>query len=184
MGMGGEAARPTESGCESISLRPITEDDRDFLLQVYSSTRQDELALVDWDDSQKEAFLQMQFAAQHRYYSENYLGATFELILDGQQPIGRLYVHRRADEIRVIDIALLPEHRNRGIGRRLMLEVLSEGQARGVPVTIHVECFNPAKRFYTRLGFEGIETHGVYELMKWTPESVLSGTAAVHASGF
>ena len=104
-----------ESG---IALRPITKEDRDFLFQVYASTRAEELALVDWDDSQKDAFLLMQFDAQDKYYQEQFSKATFQIILVNKKPVGRLYLDRRADEIRIIDIALLPEHRNQGVGSR------------------------------------------------------------------
>ncbi len=97
-------------------LRPITPEDEDFLYRVYASTREDELAPLDWDDEQKESFLKMQFAAQHKFYTEQFPRAEFQVILLDQEPIGRLYLDHRDDEIRLIDIALLPSHRNRGIG--------------------------------------------------------------------
>ncbi len=155
---------------DSISLRPITEGDREFLYRVYSSTREEELAIVPWDDSQKAAFLRMQFTAQHTWYSEHYRGAYFQVILDQGCPIGRFYVDRRASEIRVVDIALLPAYRNRGIGSRLMSGIVTEGRMHRLPVTIHVECFNPARRLYERLGFRPVKDDGVYQLMRWTPE--------------
>jgi ribosomal protein S18 acetylase RimI-like enzyme len=162
--------RRSEVTGESISLRPVTEDDRDFLCRVYSSTRKEELSLVDWDEQQKASFLFMQFSAQHTCYSEHYPGAQFDIILVNGRPAGRLYVDRRASEIRVVDISLLPEYRNRGIGSSLLRELFDEGRQRAVPVTIHVECFNPAQRLYNRLGFEHVATHGVYHLMSRAPE--------------
>jgi hypothetical protein len=78
----------------AITLRPITPDDEEFLCRVYGSTREEELALTDWDVAQKTAFVQMQFAAQHRYYQENYRQTTFDVILADGVPAGRLYVAR------------------------------------------------------------------------------------------
>jgi ribosomal protein S18 acetylase RimI-like enzyme len=151
-----------------ISLRSVTPQDNEFLYRVYASTRQEELAQVDWDTAHKEAFLRMQFAAQAKYYAENYDGAQFQIVLLNDTPVGRLYVARWAKGIRIIDIALLPEYRGRGIGSTLLNEILAEGQTRGLPVTIHVERFNPARRLYDRLGFRVAEDKGVYYLLEWT----------------
>ena len=101
----------------TLSLRPIQPGDEPFLYRLYASTRAEEMALVDWSDEQKRAFLRMQFDAQHRFYIERFSSARFDVIeLDGS-PIGRLYLDRRDNEIRVIDISLLPEHRGKGITR-------------------------------------------------------------------
>lgn len=154
-----------------ITLRPITPPDEAFLCRLYASTREDEMALVDWPETEKEAFLQMQFRAQHTYYMEHFRQAAFDLILLAGEPVGRLYLDRRAEEIRIIDIALLTEHRRKGIGGRLLKEILAEGESAGLPVRIHVERYNPALHLYYRLGFEKISDEGVYYLMEWRPET-------------
>jgi GNAT superfamily N-acetyltransferase len=139
------------------------------LLAVYASTRQEELALTDWDDAQKDAFVRMQFDSQRRYYEEHYRGASFDVIVVDGMPAGRLYVARWPEEIRVVDIALLPEHRGRGVGTGLMGELLAEAAAAAKPVSIHVEKFNPALRIYGRLGFSVVEDRGVYLLLRCRP---------------
>ncbi len=146
------------------TLRPIAPADEGFLYEVYAGTRAAELALVDWDAARQAAFLRMQFAAQHRSYQEHYPAANFSIILVGGEPVGRLYVARWPDEIRIIDIALLPAHRNRGIGTALLQALLAEADAAGSRVTIHVERFNLALRLYERLGFRPAVDRGVYWL--------------------
>jgi ribosomal protein S18 acetylase RimI-like enzyme len=153
-----------------LSLRPATTADRPFLYQVYASTRQDELAPVPWAEAEKTAFLQMQFDAQDKYYVANYAGAQFLVVMLQNTPIGRLYIDRWEREIRIIDIALLPEYRNMGCGSALLHDILVEGQVHMQPVTIHVERYNPALRLYQRLGFKPIADKGVYLLMQWVPE--------------
>ena len=153
----------------SITFRPIRPEDEAFLYQVYASTREDELAQVPWDEGEKETFLSMQFKAQHQYYQEQFLNAEFQIILLDDRPIGRLYVDRRPDEIRLIDIALLPGERNGGIGTLLLKELLVEAAWVGKPVRIHVERFNPALRLYEQLGFSRIDDQGVYHLMECSP---------------
>ena len=123
--------------------------------------------MVPWDDAQKAAFVRMQFDAQHAYYQEQYAGASFDIILVGEQPAGRLYFERTAKEFRIIDIALLPEFCNRGIGTTLLHGLQAEAAAAGKPLRIHVERFNPALRLYERLGFRQIDDRGVYLFMEW-----------------
>src|SRR5204863_5278754 len=137
----------------TVSLRQVKPSDRSFLLEVYSSTREQELALVDWSVEQKRAFCEMQFAAQDSYYRENYAGATHQVILVDGQVAGRLYVARLANEILVVDIALLPAFRGRGVGGRLLRELQAEATRASKPLRIHVEKVNPARRLYDRLGF-------------------------------
>ncbi len=156
-------------GTAGVRLRPISPDDEAFLYDVYAGTRAEEMARLDWHGAQKESFLRMQFEAQHKDYTARYWGARFDIMeLDGE-PIGRLYVDRRKGEIHVIDIALLPAYRRRGIGGALMQELLDEAAAAGKKVSIHVEQHNPAKRLYQRLGFTPIADAGVYTLMEWSP---------------
>ena len=136
---------------------------------MYASTRAEEMALVDWSNAEKEVFLKMQFEAQHRFYQEQFIQAQFQIIQLGEEPIGRYYVDRREDEIRLIDIALLPEHRNQGIGGKLLVSLLEEAKLAGKPVRIHVETFNPAMSLYQRMGFYPIGENGVYQLMQRDP---------------
>ena len=156
---------------DSIRFRPIREDDVEFLYRVYASTREEEMALTGWGDAEKETFLRMQFNAQHTYYQRTYTDATFEIILISGEPIGRLYLDRRKDEHRIVDIALLTAHRGAGIGGAIMRDLLREAADAGKPVRIHVEQNNPAMRLYERLGFRKVGDTGVYFLMEWTVNS-------------
>jgi ribosomal protein S18 acetylase RimI-like enzyme len=108
----------------------------------------------------------MQFEAQHRHYHENYTATTYEVVLVDGEPAGRLYVARWERELRIVDIALLPEFRGRGIGGGLVRELIEEAGAAGKPVTIHVELENPAMSLYERLGFARKEEVGAYLLLE------------------
>lgn len=152
---------------DDVTLRPATQDDEALLRAVYASTRANELALTNWSAEQKDEFCRMQFDAQDRHYRLHYPGAEFLIIDRDGAPSGRLYVERGPRGIRILDIALLPEHCGAGIGTRLLGELQAEAAATGKTVTIHVEKFNPALRLYQRLGFRQIEDQGVYLLMEW-----------------
>jgi GNAT superfamily N-acetyltransferase len=154
-------------GEPSVGLRPALPDDQELLYRVYRSTREPELALVDWDEAGKEAFVRMQFAAQQRHYRKHHAGASVDVVVVDGQDAGRLMVARRPDDVRIVDLALLPPYRGRGVGRALVEQVLAEAAATRRPVTIHVERFNPAMRLYARLGFEPLTDAGVHVLMEW-----------------
>jgi GNAT superfamily N-acetyltransferase len=161
----------------AYTLTPITPDDAEVLLRIYAGTREEELSVVSWGDEQKQAFLRQQFAAQHAHYQEHYEGASFDLIRVEGRPCGRLYVARWPREIRLMDIALLPERRNTGLGGRVMETLLAEARQKGLPVTIHVERLNRALAFYERLGFRIKEDKGVYLFLEWSPTAEPSTAA-------
>ncbi len=138
-----------------VMLRGCTPADEPFLADVYARTRTEELAPVPWSDEQKMAFLRQQFHAQDVAYRDSYPQATFSVIELAGAPIGRLYLTPLGDdELRIIDIALLPEHRGAGIGTHLIEEVVADGKRTGRFVSLHVERWNPALALYERLGFE------------------------------
>ena len=125
-----------------------------------------------WTDDEKAGFLRQQFEAQHTHYQRYYHDTTYDVILADAEPVGRLYVARWEHEIRLVDIALLPEHRRRGIGTRLLHEVLGEAASAGKTVSIHVEMNNPALELYERLGFQKMYDDGaLYNFMEWRPGS-------------
>ena len=155
-----------------LTLRPMTNADLPFLLEVYAAARAEELAQVSWSEAEKQAFLASQFNAQHHHYQTYYKTASFDVIEQNGQPIGRLYVDRWPSEIRIVDIALLPSYRSQGLGSHLLSQIQAEARAIGKTVSIHVEKYNPAYHLYSRLGFSKIGETGVYDLLAWKPDTV------------
>lgn len=156
--------RAAAAGCR---FRRIADDDLPFLARLYASTRAEELAFTDWPGDKKAEFLEQQFRAQHAHYQRYYLNADWLVTMREGRDIGRLYRERWPTQHRIIDIAFLPEHRGKGFGTALLLDLMDEAAAAGKAVSIHVEKFNPAMRLYRRLGFATAEDKGVYDLMRW-----------------
>jgi RimJ/RimL family protein N-acetyltransferase len=153
-----------------LALRPISADDLEFLYNLYAATRWEELSVTDWSDDQKHSFLRQQFEAQHAHYQKHYPNASWDLILQDGEAVGRLYVEEWPSQVRLIDIVVAAEVRNRGLGRALLEALMARCRELRKPLTIHVEIYNPAMRLYQRLGFRQIEDKGVYHLMEWRPE--------------
>lgn len=150
---------PDRSRQEPV-LRPVCEEDTEFLHRLYASTRAEEQELFGWNDAQWNGFIRMQFDLQQTYYRQNYHNASFDLVLLDKKPVGRLYVSRGKEEFRIIDISMLPEYRGRGIGGTLLQVLNREADQARVPVTLHVEKHNPALNLYQRIGFAVVEDRG------------------------
>jgi GNAT superfamily N-acetyltransferase len=147
-------------------LRAAEDSDRATLAAIYASTREEELASVPWTVEQKKAFTDWQSAQQEAHYALHYEGAERLLVEQGAATIGRIYVHTTRTEVRLMEMTLLPGWRNAGLGSRLMGVLLAYADGLRLPVSLHVEPFNPARRLYLRLGFEPREARGLYELME------------------
>lgn len=150
-----------------VNLRAARAEDEEFLLQVYACTRAEEMAMVPWTNEQKAAFLRFQFEAQRRHYSTHYPAAQHWIILRKDVPIGRMIVNEGDEEILLMDIALLPEHRRQGIGTALIRAVIAEAADQHKDLILHVETFNPAMKLYERLGFVKTSEMGIYHEMIW-----------------
>lgn len=151
----------------TVSLRPAMPEDEPILLRLYASTRTSELAMVPWDDSQKEAFLRTQFLAQSQHYADYFSDSEHKIILSDEQPVGRLYVARETDGIQILDITILPESRGAGIGTPIIKELMQEAASVDLPLTIYVENYNPSVRLFERLGFVRKEDDGLNILFEW-----------------
>ena len=131
----------------------------------------------DWTDEQKMEFIHFQWKAQLTHYQEHYPNATHHILLIKETkekrremvPIGRLYVEREPKLIRLMDIALLPEYRNKGWGGQLIQALLDEAAQNNQLVRLYVFKENhKAHRLYQRMGFQDLgEEGGLYLKMEW-----------------
>ena len=154
---------------ESISVRPVTADDEAILLEIYKSSRGDDLRGLGWAEDRISEFLGMQYEAQQNFYESEYERASDEIILWEGEPAGRLIVERREHEIRCVDIALLPEHRNRGIGTFLIQKLQDEARREKKPLRLQVIRFNRAVSLFERSGFVRTSETGTHFQMEWRP---------------
>lgn len=162
-------AVPAALAGRGVGLRPQVEADVPFLRRLYVSLRWEEVSRVPhWDDAARLAFLADQHARQHHHYTTHYTRSDFLIIERDGAPVGRLALDRgHPADLRVVDIALLPEARGQGFGTAFLAAVQAEARAEGKRVSIHVEGENPAKRLYARLGFREVSRNGPYRLMEW-----------------
>jgi ribosomal protein S18 acetylase RimI-like enzyme len=150
-----------------ITVRPEQPQDEPFLYELYASTRQEELEAWGWPPEVRATFLRMQFQASQGGYRTTFPGAEFQVVQVDGRNAGRLAVNRDPAELRVVDIALLPEFRNQGFGPALLQRVFGEAGATGRPVRLSVRKENRAARLYLRLGFVQTGESDLYREMEW-----------------
>jgi ribosomal protein S18 acetylase RimI-like enzyme len=162
---------PTNPESVSVQCRTERPDDEAFLFEVYASTRNTELGLTGWNAETKAAFLRMQFQAMRQGYAAQYPKGDFLVVLRGDNRIGRMVIDRNSEEIRLIDIALLPEERGRGIGTRLVRELQKEASCAGRGLRLQAVKNSGPAQWYRRLGFVVVQDDGIYESMDWRREA-------------
>ena len=157
----------------TVALRPVSAEDEEFLVSVYAGTRAQELAQVPWSDEQKTEFVRWQFNLQRQDYEAKFPHRQYDVIVVDDQPAGRIWISRDDEQIRLLDIALLEEFQNRGVGTVLLRRLINEAAGANKHLRHMVFILNTdAKRFYERLGFVVVEEVGAYLQMEWRGEGV------------
>ena len=158
-----------------LTLRRVTADDDEFLISLYSSTREEELGQVEWAEGQKDLFLRWQYQLQRSEYQTRFPDADYYIVLLDHQPAGRIWIGTDDEQIRLLDISLLPEFQNRGAGTLLIRYLMQEASVCAKPLRHMVFVLNSdAHRFYERLGFVIIDDLGAYKHMEWRPAQIES----------
>ena len=160
-----------------VTYRDVAPSDTAFLKALYRSTREAELDRTGWERADKSAFIDFQFNAQRRHYTEHYTGAAWLIIEQAGVPVGRLYLSRWTREDRIVDIILHADVRGGGLGTAILRDLQANAAASGRLLSIHVEKENPALTLYERLGFERVQDKSVYWLMHWQASGAQTSVA-------
>jgi len=151
----------------AVRLRPEREHDEAFLIDLYRSTRRDEMIRAGLDPRAMAPFLDSQFTLQRRHYRAHYPGCGFFVIVHERQPIGRIYVHPTPGDYRLVDISLLPRARGKGFGGQLIAALQAFAAARRSAVSLHVDPLNRATELYKRFGFVIVDRESASWRMEW-----------------
>jgi GNAT superfamily N-acetyltransferase len=129
---------------EEISLRIATAKDLEFLYSLLKAALGPyvEQTYGPWhEEEQRDRFFEFTKPEAH------------QIVESDGQPIGCLNIEWLPDEVKLKRVFLLPAFQKRGIGSRLVRQVLSEAKLAGLPVRLRVFKVNPAQRLWQRLGF-------------------------------
>lgn len=154
------------------TLRAATPDDLDFQRQLYATTRAEEMNAAQFTPEMREQFVAMQFKAQTTHYNKAHPDAEWSIIECDSERAGRLIINRAVDHLSIMDIALMPEFRSRGIGTALLKEIFAEATSKRVPVRLHAYTGERAIQLYHRLGFVDVSDNGLYTELVWRPDGM------------
>ena len=159
-----------------LALRPATDADLPFLRELFAATRPD-LALL--PEPVRTSVLAMQFEGRQGAYAASHPGSRDHIVEENGRPVGRLLVHDAAEARTLVDVALVPDARGRGLGEALLCRVIEGSPA--PMVKLSVARGNPAARLYRRLGFAETGGDGVYCAMECAAASQTRPPRAVRA---
>lgn len=161
--------------------REAGEADRAFLQRLDASLHGWLDAVEGLAEEQRVALVDMQTRAREQAYRAAWPQARClvieQSVAGAARPIGRIWYARSADALHLVDIALLPEHRGRGVGAACMARLIDEATAAGLALTLQVAEDNPARRLYARLGFRCVARRPPYLGMRLEASAVVAGKA-------
>jgi ribosomal protein S18 acetylase RimI-like enzyme len=123
-------------------------------------------ALAGIPEPQLGPLLELQLRSQDQQYRRDWPGASSFLIMAGANRVGRILLHEGAQRDHLVDISILHEFRNAGIGTQALQLLISRAESRSNDLCLRVAASNPALALYQRLGFEIVADAGVYLEMK------------------
>jgi GNAT superfamily N-acetyltransferase len=148
----GEAIGLAHNG---LAMRPIEPGDETFVRHLFKTARAVDFAAAGLPPAVLDTLLEQQFRAQSAGYAAQFPDASSLLIVQRDDPVGRLILHRTAQRWHIVDIVLLPAERGRGIGTRIIENLDASARQSSVgALTLAVLASNlAARRFYLRHGF-------------------------------
>ncbi len=143
-------------------------EDDEFLYEVYASSRMDEINEWQWDEQQKQQFLKMQYYCQKVYYKNIYSHLETRIIVSKNEKIGRLLLADFKEKFVIVDLTILPEFQNQGVGTKILVEVQGYAQKHQKDIQLSVYRSNEgAIKLYEQLGFQQVECTDMYIFMEW-----------------
>lgn len=147
-------------GAMKITLRAATEADAVFARQAHHAGYRDVASRqFGWDE-----------ALQDRFFAGDWRGGRgMEIVTCDGVACGYMSVEEDAAALVVREIVVRPEFQGRGIGTRLLHDVLERATARGWCVRLGVLHQNRAQVLYRRLRFRETGRSETHVLMEWRP---------------
>lgn len=161
-----------------LILREEQAADLPALREMFRQQRRDDFAALPLNDAARLALIDQQFDAQRSDYRRRFPGMLPLVVTEQDRLVGRLYLAQAEQaQLRILDIALLPAHRGRGLGTALLRAVQAHAAARSLSVGLQVYRDNRAAGLYQRLGFQAVADNDIAWLMVWHPPADTAPTA-------
>ncbi len=155
---------------QDILLKKRTENDSEFFMRLFAEIKSSELRLDTWPEPIRTQMIRMQFNAYERCMNTEFPNNIDYLILYQSEKAGRLQLNNDEMGIRIINISLVPAYRNKGIGAKIISDLMLEANQKNKQVLLDVDKINRALNLYSRLGFKIVQENEIRYSMAYTPE--------------
>jgi ribosomal protein S18 acetylase RimI-like enzyme len=140
-----------------LTLRPAVAADEGLVRRIFAESHCSGFELMGLEPAALAGLVGMQFQARQAQYRAH-PGAVEYLICQGTGPdaevLGGCWLGDTDEQLRVLDIAVLAEHRRRGVARAVLSALCDRAATDGKPVRLSVWHDNgPALELYRTLGF-------------------------------
>lgn len=139
-----------------VSVRPATEDDREFSYQVKKAAEGAYIAaLWGWDDERQRA-----------WHTREWQEKRPDVVLYQGDRIGTIYVREEEDAICIGQFFIMPSYQNQGIGSELLRRAIAQADSLGLIMRLAFIEGNPVESLYLRFGFRVVEKKDKYYYME------------------
>ncbi len=153
----------------NLSFRRVKREDTQLLFDLFCSVVANDFDL--FPDEQKQILLRQQYKSMRHAYAGEFPNGQHRIISLHSSFIGQIYTSESANEIRLIDIAIDPEQRNKGFGSMLIKQMINCSTKTNTLIRCNVRAMNvDAQRFYRRHGFTQMQQDGPYLQFERQPD--------------
>jgi len=152
-----------------LFLRNADEDDAAFARTLYASTR-DDLSALPLPPAMIDNLIAMQQQAHEQGRRSAFPDAEVLILEHAGEPAGRIVFDTTGTHWRLVDLALLPAQRGRGLARIALLALQQRAELRGASIGLAVMRTNAlALALYQRTGFAIVDSDELRHEMRWQP---------------
>ncbi len=143
---------------QKSKLVPAKENDYEILKSIHHVTLKSHVSKIwGWDEE-----------FQNDYFKENFDPINIQLIYHNENIAGYLHSWQTPSKIALVNILILPEYQNFGIGSEIIKNLQKEVQEDSKSLELGVFKINTsAKKLYERLGFKTFEKTDTHFLMRY-----------------
>jgi GNAT superfamily N-acetyltransferase len=158
-------------------LRPQCEADERAMRDVFVAVRRGVLDSAGLDENTVERLMQHRFELQRAGYRLAHPQATSEAIVHDGDVVGRLITDDGDQRVLLVDIMIDPDYQGRGIGSRVLWDLVNRAGSR--PVEIRIDHGSPVEPWCRRHGFEQVAADDVQAHFVRVPRDLALAPTAV-----
>ena len=165
---------------ERVTQRRAGSEDALLLYELFSTSRAVEFAAMGLTGEQYRPLLEMQYRGRAMTCAAQYPEAEDWIVcMEYGTAVGNYLLAGTSAGPRMIDLAVLPQWRGKGIGTQVLRQAAHRSAAAGEILSLRVMKGNQAMRLYTRVGFQVASEDETSCEMIWQPPPERPKTADI-----